>query len=333
MGETNVRRTDHKSPRQALPLSGAAAETGAAGDPIQGADAASEAATHLTTEVMANLMIASGGSDELAALRHLLSVCSVCRGHFEDLRAKSRELRHWNLASVLHEAEEAPGIWNRIASSSYQRQLAAVRAEPIYQTWGFALFVLRQSGGGAAAQPERAAQLANLGLAVADTLDPAYDQDWIEDLAALALACLGNARREMGELVAANDAFDLARERRAAGTESPAVEAEIHALEAPRPRSGPRPPGIRRRPRRPPSRQRSRPRRPPRLLQPLPPLPPLHRRERGRNETRAAAPAEAQGRRSRGRSRPTRRLPRPPSRRPALRADRRERCRKAARPA
>jgi hypothetical protein len=234
MPETNAKRRD-PSPRRvrpAAPPASAAASRGAAGDPIPGADGTAAAAGHLPAEVMANLMIAPGGSDELTALRHLLSVCPTCRGQHENLKAKSRELRHWNLAAVLVEADEAPGLWNQIAALPYHRQLAAVRAEPSYQTWGFALWVLRLSGTSSAAEPRRAAQLANLGLAVADTLAPAYDQDWIEDLAALALARLGDARREMGELAAANDAFDQARERRAAGTEGPSIEAEILSLEA-----------------------------------------------------------------------------------------------------
>jgi hypothetical protein len=234
MRETNAKRSDPnpRRVRQGAPPASAEGVRGAAGDPIAGADGTTAAAGHLPTEVMANLMIAPGGSDEGNALRHLLSVCPTCRGQHEDLKAKRRELRHWNLAAVLVEADEAPGLWNQIAALPYQRQLAAVRAEPSYQTWGFALLVLRLSGGSAAAEPKRAAQLANLGLAVAEALGPAYDQAWIEDLAALALACLGDARREMGELAAANDAFDQARERRAAGTEGPSIEAEILSLEA-----------------------------------------------------------------------------------------------------
>jgi hypothetical protein len=234
MRETNAKRRDPNPSRerQATGFAGAEAVHGGAGDPVPGADGTTEAAGHLPTEVMANLMIAPGGSDELAALRHLLSICPTCRGQHENLKAKRRELRHWNLATVLVEADEAPGLWNQIVALPYHRQLAAVRAEPSYQTWGFALWVLRLSGTSSAAEPRRAAQLANLGLAVADALAPAYDQDWIEDLAALALARLGHARREMGELAAANDAFDQARERRAAGTEGPSIEAEILSLEA-----------------------------------------------------------------------------------------------------
>jgi tetratricopeptide (TPR) repeat protein len=234
-----ARRLRHRSPFS----NAGGVNGGAGGDPLplatleeaidlRGAAAAGDGAGHLTIETMASLMIGSEGSEELMVLRHLLSICSICRGRFEGLRAKSRELRHWNLAAVLVEAERAPGLWSQIAALPYQRQMAAVRSEPSYQTWGFAVWLLRLGASSASAQPKCAAQLANLGLAVADALDPAYDQDWIEDLAASALACLGNARREMGELAAANDAFDQARERRAAGTEGPSIEAEVLALEA-----------------------------------------------------------------------------------------------------
>jgi tetratricopeptide (TPR) repeat protein len=209
------------------------------GEPCDGADAvariegaAEEAGDHLPVAVLVNLMTAAQDSDEHAALRHLLSICPICRRQFENLKVKSRELRHWNLGAVLREAEEAPGLWKQMAAQPYPQQLAAVRSEPGYQTWGFSLLLLRRSDSSAASEPKRAAQLANLGLAVADSLGPAYDQDWIEDLAALACACLGNARRELGELAAANDAFDEARRRWAGGTESPSVEAEILAREA-----------------------------------------------------------------------------------------------------
>jgi tetratricopeptide (TPR) repeat protein len=194
--------------------------------------AATEAGGHLPIAVLVNLLAAPRDSDEGVALRHVLALCPDCRCRCERLRDEARELRHWNLAAVLPEAEQAPGLWARIEALAYQRQLSLVGADESFQTWGFCRFLEQLSGSMAAGEPQRAAQLANLALVVADALGPAYDEDWIEDLAALALAHLGDARRELGELRGSNDAFDLARRRWARGTESPSVEAEILAREA-----------------------------------------------------------------------------------------------------
>jgi tetratricopeptide (TPR) repeat protein len=203
-----------------------------------------EISNHLSIEAMANLMTTLSSpavptdSGEIAACRHLLSVCPTCRGVYEQLEARSRELWHWNLAAVMAEADAAPALWALLEEMPYRRQLEMVRSEARFHTWGFALHCLRRSAAGAvgtvctAAQPKQAAEAANLALAAADALDASYDEEWIEDLAALALAHLAAARREMGEMAGANDAIDQAWQRWAGGTEGPAVEARILAAEA-----------------------------------------------------------------------------------------------------
>jgi tetratricopeptide (TPR) repeat protein len=63
-------------------------------------------------------------------------------------------------------------------------------------------------------------------------LESTYDLEWIEDLKARSYARLGDARRLLGELHGAGDAFALAGQCRLAGTDYPSVEAEVAALEA-----------------------------------------------------------------------------------------------------
>ena len=206
-----------------------------------------EISNHLSLETMANLMTTLSSpavptdSGEIAACRHLLSVCPTCRGVYEQLEARSRELCHWNLAAVMAEADAAPALWALLEEMPYRRLREVVGWEAWFHTWGFALHCLRCSAAATvgtvgaactAARPTKAAEAANLALAAADALDASYDEEWIEDLAALALAHLAAARREMGEMAGANDAIDQAWQRWAGGTEGPAVEARILAAEA-----------------------------------------------------------------------------------------------------
>jgi tetratricopeptide (TPR) repeat protein len=191
-------------------------------------------ARHLSIETMTHLMAAAAAAEpnELAAFHHLLDVCCTCRQVYEQLEARGRELIHWDLVRVLPEADAAPGLWARIEELPFRRQLEAVRTEPCFHAWGFALHLVRLSAIAVTEQPEQAARLANLALTATDALDLSYDEDWIADLEALGHAQLADARREMGELAGANDAIHLALWRWMDGTEGAAIEAEVLTREA-----------------------------------------------------------------------------------------------------
>lgn len=141
-------------------------------------------------------------------------------------------LLHWNREAVLPEIAAAPDLWATIEPLPYAQQLDAVRSEPRFHTWGFAVHCVRWSAALVSTAPGEARRAANLALAAIDELDPAYDEDWICDLSALALAHLADARREMRELAAAGEAIDRALRRWADGTGSIPVEAEILFREA-----------------------------------------------------------------------------------------------------
>ncbi|HVR08678.1 MAG TPA: hypothetical protein VMW75_11585, partial [Thermoanaerobaculia bacterium] len=193
----------------------------------------STAGQHLTVKVLAELMTAASGLDDLhPLLDHLFALCPSCHKSYDKLRQLTREFRHWDYALVVAEAREAPALWRRLAALPYAKQLLAVETGDRFWTWGFCRLLHRMSGDVAARDPESASQLANLAVAVSRHLDAAYDPDWIRDLQAVSFAYLGNARRLLGELRGAADAFDTAEALRLSGTGYPSVEAEDLALEA-----------------------------------------------------------------------------------------------------
>lgn len=191
-------------------------------------------AGHLAVRVLANHAAAAAGedSDEAATFRHLLEMCPECRRAYQRLECADRALLHWDVATVLPEAEAAPGLWAAIEALPYEEQMRRVRTEARFHTWGFALHCVRRSAALVGSAPEEARRAANLGVAATDELDPSYDEDWICDLAALGYAHLADARREMRELAAAGEAIERAWRRWGDGTEDRAVEAEILLREA-----------------------------------------------------------------------------------------------------
>jgi len=179
------------------------------------------------------MMTGASSAEELqGVIDHLIAVCPPCRRTYGQLRRLTREVRHWNYSLVVAEAEQAPALWQRLEGLPYLEQLEAVETGEGFQTWGLCRFLQRMSGEIAGRSPVTASQLANLAVAISRQLDAAYDPDWIHDLQAVSLAYLGNARRALGELRSAGDAFDSAAALRLAGTGYPSVEAEALALEA-----------------------------------------------------------------------------------------------------
>jgi hypothetical protein len=155
---------------------------------------------------------------------HLLSRCAGCpEGGGAGLQALMREVGHPDPVVAASEGTEAPELWRQLEPLGFRAQLEAVEGEPRYQSWGLCRLLLRRSEEAVASSPEGAARLAGLAVRISGHLGEAYDPDWVHDLRSLALARLGDARRALGELGSARDACEGAR---AAGTGSPAVEAE-----------------------------------------------------------------------------------------------------------
>jgi tetratricopeptide (TPR) repeat protein len=199
--------------------------------------APSAAEDHLSPDEMAQLLTRwqDPGETEHHLVRHALGRCEHCDTTAGDVRRSTADFGHWNHSLALAESTAAPGLWRRLEALPFRQQLAAVAGDETYQTWGFCRLLQRLSGEAAARRPPeggRAADLASLAVAVSYRLESTYDADWIEDQQARSYALLGEARRLMGELHAAGDAFEMARQALTAGTAYPSVEAEVVALEA-----------------------------------------------------------------------------------------------------
>ena len=164
---------------------------------------------------------------------HILAICPVCRENFEELQRLKRQVGHWDDLMVAMESADLPDLWKRLQPLPYDQQLRQVEEDGELQTWTLCRLLLRKSLEATAQRPDLAVQLAVLAVKIAIHLGDAYDRDWVMDLRALAFAYLGNARRVVGELRSADEAFyDAHYYFRHGGTGNALVEAEIQGLEA-----------------------------------------------------------------------------------------------------
>ena len=163
----------------------------------------------------------------------LLARCPSSLTAARELANLQEEVGHWDELVVLLEAEQATEQLAELAELPFERQLDAVRQDENLHTWGLCQALLKRSRQAVLSDPYLAIDDATLAVQVAKHLSSAYDPAWILDLEARAYAHLGNARRVLGELRSAEDAFRTAEWCLAqGGTGSRAVEAEIWDLKA-----------------------------------------------------------------------------------------------------
>jgi tetratricopeptide (TPR) repeat protein len=164
---------------------------------------------HLSLETLAKWL--SGGLEHEDVLRlvipHFLERCPVCRERREEITRLQKEVGHWNEEVVVLEGREAPELWARLAERPYAEQLQGVEEDEELHTWGLCQLLLKMSREAVFSDPGKAVELANLALRVVRHLGEAYDSNWVRDLRARCFAYLGNARRVVGELRSADDAF------------------------------------------------------------------------------------------------------------------------------
>ncbi|HEY6322209.1 MAG TPA: hypothetical protein VJA16_11690, partial [Thermoanaerobaculia bacterium] len=120
-------------------------------------------------------------------------------------------------------------LWRRLERLPYPQQIEAIEGDASFRSPALCRRLQIMSLMASAANPELGSQLANLAVRVSWHLepDPGERPGAEHDLRALAHGYLGAARRALGELGSAADAFDMARTLRARGTGAPGVEAEI----------------------------------------------------------------------------------------------------------
>jgi tetratricopeptide (TPR) repeat protein len=190
---------------------------------------------HLSLVTFARLATGRIEVEEIQQLLipHLVGVCAGCREIHSELQRLKQEVGHWDEMVAVLEGLDAPDLWQRLQPLPYDQQLRQVEEDGELQTWALCRLLLRKSLEATFHRPDLAVQLAFLAVKIAMHLGDAYDRDWVMDLRALAFAYLGNARRVVGELKSADDAFYEAHSHlRRSGTGNPRVEAEILDLEA-----------------------------------------------------------------------------------------------------
>ena len=120
-------------------------------------------------------------------------------------------------------------LWRLLERLAYAEQIEAIEADRRFHNAALCRRLQIMSLMASPANPEVGSQFANLAVRISWHLEPGPgDRSGAEhDLQALAHGYLGAARRALGELEGAGDAFDMARTLRARGTGAPGVEAEI----------------------------------------------------------------------------------------------------------
>lgn len=188
---------------------------------------------HLSLETLARWLAGSLEHDEVLqwVVPHFLERCPVCRDRQEEIRRLQNEVGHWSEEVAVLEGLQAPELWQRLANRPYPEQLREVESNEDLHAWGLCQLILSKSRDAVFSDPARAVDLANLALHVVRHLGEAYDPSWIMDLRARCFAYLGNARRVLGELRSAEDAFAKAGDCLNRGaTGNLEAEAEILAL-------------------------------------------------------------------------------------------------------
>lgn len=123
--------------------------------------------------------------------------------------------------TLLAELERRPGAMRR----------ETIRTAPRYQLFGFADYLAGESRRAGFRDVERAQELAELGVEVAEVLDPSvYLASVVHDRRALNHAFLGNARRVASDLFGADRAFDDALLQLERGSGSETVRADVLSL-------------------------------------------------------------------------------------------------------
>ena len=190
---------------------------------------------HLSLEVLAKWLSGVLEHDQMLRLviPHFLAQCPVCREGYQEILRLQDEVGHWDEEVAVMEGRRAPELWQRLAKRPYPEQLREIEEDEELHTWGLCQLLLRNSREAAFTDPARAVELANLALRVVRHLGVAYDPSWVMDLRARCFAYLGNARRVLGELRSAEDAFLKAETCLARGTRGNAeIRAEILDLKS-----------------------------------------------------------------------------------------------------
>ncbi|HVT59801.1 MAG TPA: hypothetical protein VHR45_15545 [Thermoanaerobaculia bacterium] len=190
---------------------------------------------HLSLEILAKLLSGRLEHEELLdkVVPHLLARCPGCRENHRQLMQMKDEVGHWDEEVALHEGREAPQLLELLGGHPYEEQLRLAEEDEDLHAWGLCQLLLRKSRATIFDDPSLGVDYATLAVQISGHLGAVYDHHWVLDLRARAFAYLGNARRVLGELRSAEDAFfKAARLQRQSLTGNTLVEAELLDLKS-----------------------------------------------------------------------------------------------------
>jgi tetratricopeptide (TPR) repeat protein len=159
----------------------------------------------------------------------------TAEGHFDVTEAFERVLRTIadEETALDRERAEAPRLFAELDSHPAPRRQLLARNSSRFQTWSLCELVIDKSFEAGFVSPPAAVELAELGVAIAETLDAErYSSSLVRDLQARACSVLGNARRLTGDLRGAEEVFGEAEGLLEEGTGDVIEEARLYSFTA-----------------------------------------------------------------------------------------------------
>src|SRR5437868_6386038 len=157
---------------------------------------------HLDAAALEHLLALDRTEIQNRSLLHQIAVCPQCRavgGWLLDLHRSGALRLQFGVVDVAlaRSRAEAPVLWERLERHPPERRLALVRATRSFASWGLAELLSRESERIAPEDARHAVELAELAVAVAESVedDEPAEAHWTYQLRALAWSYLGNARR------------------------------------------------------------------------------------------------------------------------------------------
>ncbi|HEX3531514.1 MAG TPA: hypothetical protein VH988_31015 [Thermoanaerobaculia bacterium] len=180
---------------------------------------------HLDAEALENLLATERTAAQNEQLFHLLAVCPACR-----------EVGGWLLE--LHQSKALPSVFGSIDAALARSRaeaphlladlilldpldrLARLHVDRRFVSWGLCELLVRESRQTTPDQVAEAVHLADLAVHIADLISGGepFEEKWVYQLRSLAWAGLANARRVLGDLSAAEKAFEMSDSWWEAGT-------------------------------------------------------------------------------------------------------------------
>jgi tetratricopeptide (TPR) repeat protein len=168
-------------------------------------------------------------------VRHLLTDCATCRKAAAEMLPSYGEAfaRSWQEvercgAELALEREAAPLLLQELLAQAPERQGESVAQDARLQTWSLCERLLDLSRDWGFQNPNRALELAQLGVDVARRLNPAvYGESRVNDLYARAWVMQGNAQRIQSDFQAAERSFAQAEGLLKQGTGDPLEKAHL----------------------------------------------------------------------------------------------------------